>query len=91
MRAERMKKLPLAERLKYSGRSVAGNDEAMIFRSDSYGNKQMTFTSKKDQREKESERKAMEIHLERKAMRRSAGKITKTFKKPSGGFVNRKR
>lgn len=44
---------------------------------------------KKDQREKESERKAMEHHMERKMLRRSAGKITKTFKKPNINFTKR--
>lgn len=88
MRNEKMKKLSLSERLKYSAKNTNDN-EAMIFRSDSYGNKQMTFTSRKDQREKESERKAMEHHMERKMLRRSAGKITKTFKKPNINFTKR--
>lgn len=46
MRNEKMKKLSLSERLKYSAKNTNDN-EAMIFRSDSYGNKQMTFTSRK--------------------------------------------
>jgi len=81
VRGEKMKKLPLAERLKYA--RAPASDEAMVARSDVHGNKQMTFTSRKDQREKETERKALEHHMERKALRRSAGKITKTFKKPA--------
>lgn len=110
MRNEKMKKLAFSDRLKYAS-NKNNNDEAMIFRSDSFGNKQMTFTSRKvrllihfyltskkfyiflnlkqDQREKESERKAMEHHQERKNLRRSAGKITKTFKTPNINFSKR--
>lgn len=88
MRNEKMKKLALSDRLKYTS-NKSNNDEAMIFRSDSFGNKQMTFTSRKDQREKEAERKAQEHHMERKNIRRSAGKITKTFKTPNINYSKR--
>jgi hypothetical protein len=47
LRNEKLKKLPLSDRLKYTASSSGKNEEAMIFRSDSYGNKQMTFTSRK--------------------------------------------
>lgn len=48
LRNEKLKKLPMSDRLKYSNADKnRKNDEAMIFRSDSYGNKQMTFTSRK--------------------------------------------
>lgn len=48
LRNEKLKKLPMSDRLKYSNvDNNRKNDEAMIFRSDSYGNKQMTFTSRK--------------------------------------------
>lgn len=87
---EKLKKLPLLNRLQYSSsqndrnnnNNNNKNDDTLVFRSDSYGNKQMTFMSKKARREKDNEKRAQEHHLERKNIRRSAGKITKTFKKP---------
>ncbi len=87
---EKLKKLPLLNRLQYSSsqndrnknNNNNKNDDTLVFRSDSYGNKQMTFMSNKARREKDNEKRAKEHHLERKNIRRSAGKITKTFKKP---------
>lgn len=83
LKNENLKKLPLLNRLKHlkSNDASGNNDETYVFRSDSLGNKQMTFMSRKAKREKDSEKKAQEHHLERKAIRRSAGKITKIFQK----------
>ena len=47
LKNEKLKKLPLLNRLQHSNKNSYNNDDAMIFRSDSFGNKQMTFTSKK--------------------------------------------
>lgn len=81
LRRERMKKLPLSNRLQISN-AREGRD-SMIVHNDSFGNKQMTFMSRKAMREKDNEKKSMEHHMERKAVRRSAGKIVKTLKTPN--------
>jgi len=83
LKSENLKKLPLLNRLKHlkSNEPNESNDQTYVFRSDSCGNKQMTFMSRKAKREKDAEKKAQEHHLERKAIRRSAGKITKIFQK----------
>lgn len=87
---EKLKKLPLANRLQQSKDSNRNAENTLVFRNDSFGNKQMTFLSRKAQRDKESERKATEHHNERKSIRRSAGKITKTFKKPNLNYSKKK-
>lgn len=92
---EKLKKLSLANRLEYSTaqndkNNNKNNEETLVFRSDSFGNKQMTFLSKNAKRVKDNEKKAQEHHLERRTLRRSAGKITKTFKQKSQ-FFNKKR
>jgi len=88
LKRESLKKLPLLNRLEYTNQQNTSNgkDDEIVFRSDSFGNKQMTFVSKKAKREKDWERKAHEHHLERKQLRRSAGNITKTFKKSQSFF-----
>ena len=46
LRNEKLKKLPLLNRLKHMNESNE-NESTLVFRSDSYGNKQMTFLSRK--------------------------------------------
>ena len=82
LKTEKLKKLPLLNRLKFTQEKeekAREKDEEIIYRHDSFGNKQMTFLSKRAKRDKEAENKAQMHHLERKVLRRSAGKITKTF------------
>jgi hypothetical protein len=82
LKTEKLKKLPLINRLKITREKeekAREKDEEIIYRHDSFGNKQMTFLSKRAKRDKEAENKAQMHHLERKVLRRSAGKITKTF------------
>jgi hypothetical protein len=88
LKRESLKKLPLINRLEYTNQqgTTNGKEDEIVFRSDSFGNKQMTFVSRKAKREKDWERKAQEHHLERKQLRRSAGNITKTFKKSQSFF-----
>jgi hypothetical protein len=51
LKNEKLKKLPLFNRLEYANAQNESKnsqkDETLVFRSDSYGNKQMTFLSKK--------------------------------------------
>ncbi|RMZ93568.1 Nucleolar 10 [Brachionus plicatilis] len=85
---EKMKRLPMASRIQYlnsKNKDKSKHDE-LVFRSDSLGNKQMTFMSKKARRNQDEDNKTMKHHLERKNIRRSAGKITKTLKKKSQFF-----
>lgn len=86
IRSEKLKKLPLSSRVAIEERAnestTNGKDTAMVFRSDSFGNKQMTFVSRREKREKDAQKRALEHHLERKGIRRSAGKIVKTLQKP---------
>ena len=98
VKREQMKKLPLMNRLKFmpglggeggEASSGNGNKDSVRVHHDSYGNKQMTFLSSKARREKETERRAVEHHNERKQLRRSAGKITKTLRKPSALMNNK--
>jgi hypothetical protein len=79
-----MKKLPMQNRLKYMPDNNENQKDSVIVHNDSYGNKQMTFLSRRAQRDKDEEEKAREHHNERKSVRRSAGRITKTFQKPTG-------
>jgi hypothetical protein len=82
LKTEKMKKLPLQNRLKFTQEKedkAREKEEEIIYRHDSFGNKQMTFLSKRAKRDKEAEKKAQEHHMERKVLRRSAGKITKSF------------
>ena len=46
---ENMKKLPLASRLKHESRNNRNDrdEETLVFKNDTFGNKQMTFVSKK--------------------------------------------
>lgn len=90
IQGEKMKKLPLSSRIQYqeqqqaSGGGGGGSkDTTMVFRSDSFGNKQMTFVSRREKREKDAEKRALEHHNERKGIRRSAGRIVKTLQKPN--------
>lgn len=88
VQSEKLKKLPLVKRLEHestSTRSRGRQDESMVFRSDSMGNKQMTFVSRREKRDQEAQKRAMEHHQERKGIRRSAGRIIKSLqtKKPS--------
>jgi ribosome biogenesis protein ENP2 len=83
LKREQMKKLPMQSRLKFSGGNDNNGKDSVIVHNDSYGNKQMTFLSRRAQRDKEGEERAREHHEERKTLRRSAGKIVKTFKKPA--------
>lgn len=91
IKSEKLKKLPLLNRLQYSknenGRE--SKEDTMVFRSDSFGNKQMTFVSRKEKRDKDAQKKAIEHHLERKGIRRSAGRIIKTLQKPSMKFFKK--
>lgn len=93
MRTEKLKKLPLMSRLEREQvnevSSAARQDTAMVFRSDSFGNKQMTFVSRREKRERDAQKKALEHHLERKGIRRSAGKIIKTLQKPNTKFFKK--
>lgn len=85
IRSEKLKKLPLSSRVAIEERAnetTNGKDTTMVFRSDSFGNKQMTFVSRREKREKDAQKRALEHHLERKGIRRSAGKIVKTLQKP---------
>ena len=82
LKNEKLKKLSLSNRLKYTQVELdrtKEKEEDVVYRHDSFGNKQMTFLSKRAKRDKEAEKKALEHHMERKVLRRSAGKITKTF------------
>jgi ribosome biogenesis protein ENP2 len=83
VRREQMKKLPMQSRLKLMPHSDQG-DDSVVVHGDSYGNKQMTFLSRRAQRDREQEERAREHHNERKSVRRSAGKIIKTLKRPAG-------
>lgn len=108
---EKLKKLPLSSRLEFMAK--AGQANGIKFSNDSYGNKQMTFESRKvalflvalvfsrsltrlflsnfkAKRMQRDEEKAREHHLERKSIRRSAGKITKTLKRPQPVYNKRK-
>lgn len=84
---EKLKKLSLHARLQHAKNSIDqsanGKEDTVVFRSDSFGNKQMTFISRKDKREKDAQQKALQHHNERKGIRRSAGKIVKTLQKPN--------
>jgi ribosome biogenesis protein ENP2 len=92
IKKELMKKLPLMNRLKIEendDRNASRGDQVIVH-NDSYGNKQMTFMSRKARRDKDAEKQAREHHEERKHLRRSAGKIVKTLKKPMGkGFFKK--
>ena len=44
---EKLKKLPLLSRLQQTRSSEKNSDNTLVFRNDSYGNKQMTFLSRK--------------------------------------------
>lgn len=88
VQSEKLKKLPLVKRLEHEStttRSRGRQDETMVFRSDSMGNKQMTFVSRREKRDQDAQKRAMEHHQERKGIRRSAGRIIKSLqtKKPS--------
>jgi len=88
----KMKRLTLETRVKaieLSEKSGLKSNETMIVKNDSFGNKQMTFVSRKAQRDKSREKKADQHHTERKKLRRSAESISKSlsgkskfFKKP---------
>lgn len=88
LKNEKMKRLPMANRIQYLENKNKDNSkyDELVFRSDSLGNKQMTFLSRKAKRNQEEDKKTMQHHLERKNIRRSAGKITKTLKKKSQFF-----
>ena len=82
LKNETMKKLPLLNRLKHTQAQqehAKQKEDEVVFRHDSFGNKEMTFLTKRAKRDKDAEKKAMEHHMERKVLRRSAGKITKSF------------
>lgn len=83
-----IKKMSLASRIKAN---QSDSNENMITRNDSMGNKQVTFVgNKRDKRDKLKEQRAKEHHQERSKIRRSAGSIIKTFKKPYKNYVKKK-
>lgn len=90
LKNEKMKRLPMASRIQYLNDKNENNKkhDELVFKSDSLGNKQMTFLSRKARRNQDEDRKTMQHHMERKTIRRSAGKITKTLKKSQ--FFKRK-
>jgi hypothetical protein len=47
IRNEKLKKLPLLNRLEQTSDSKKYGDSTLVFRNDSFGNKQMTFLSRK--------------------------------------------
>ncbi|XP_062591859.1 nucleolar protein 10-like [Saccostrea cucullata] len=71
---KKLAKKSLAERLQDT------QDDSIISKSGSLGNRELTFTFKKSEREISRQQKSREHHKERKNIRRSAGDITKTLK-----------
>lgn len=89
LRSEKLKKLSLASRLEHEATNRDTSDTTTVFRNDSFGNKQMTFISRRERKQKDAQKKAIEHHMERKGIRRSAGKIIKTLQKPNIKIFNK--
>lgn len=71
---KKLTKKSLAERLQDT------RDDSFISKSGTLGNRELTFSFKKSEREMKNQQKSREHHKERKNIRRSAGDITKTLK-----------